>query len=137
MLPSALDRVDSRSTRHAKVPWHHPHVILNDLWYLVFIPVDRSPLGKQAVAAGDREIVRDLGVCVVDCSWARLDDVPFSKIRGKYERLRENSARTISLFDVYPPFSSFPTRCEPGAFRRMLVCAVHELNRLTTENRFD
>lgn len=24
---------------------------------------------------------------MVDCSWAKLDEVPFAKIRGKYERL--------------------------------------------------
>jgi pre-rRNA-processing protein TSR3 len=46
-----------------------------------------TPLGKQAVCASDRDIVWEFGVSVVDCSWARLDEVPFSKIRGKYERL--------------------------------------------------
>lgn len=47
-----------------------------------------SPFGQQAVSAEDREIVEELGVCVVDCSWAKLDDVPFKKIRGQHERLR-------------------------------------------------
>jgi ribosome biogenesis protein Tsr3 len=46
-----------------------------------------SPLGEQAVSPADVEVVRDLGVCVVDCSWAKLDDIPFSRIRGKHERL--------------------------------------------------
>lgn len=37
----------------------------------------------------DREIVEQFGISVVDCSWAKLDDVPFDKLRGKYERLCE------------------------------------------------
>ena len=46
-----------------------------------------SPLAKQVVSVADGEVVERLGVAVVDCSWARLDDVPFATIRGRYERL--------------------------------------------------
>lgn len=58
-----------------------------------------SPLGEVAVSAADREIVETLGIAVVDCSWAKLDDVPFSAIRGKHERLR-TCAASVS-FSVY------------------------------------
>jgi pre-rRNA-processing protein TSR3 len=44
-------------------------------------------VGKHIVSPEDRAIVSTLGVAVVDCSWARLDDVPFKKIRGQHERL--------------------------------------------------
>jgi pre-rRNA-processing protein TSR3 len=46
-----------------------------------------TPEGKQAVSPADREVVRAHGVCVVDCSWARLDEVPFSKMKGAFPRL--------------------------------------------------
>lgn len=35
----------------------------------------------------DKDIVAKHGACVVDCSWARLEDTPFSKMRTPYPRL--------------------------------------------------
>lgn len=46
-----------------------------------------SPNGKGVVCPDDREIVETNGAAVVECSWARLDEVPFNKIGGKHERL--------------------------------------------------
>jgi len=46
-----------------------------------------SPNGQQAVSKADRSVVQEAGISVVDCSWAKLEEVPFNKIRGKYERL--------------------------------------------------
>jgi pre-rRNA-processing protein TSR3 len=48
-----------------------------------------SPSGKQACSKADYEIVKAYGIAVVDCSWAKLDEVPFAKIKGKHERLRQ------------------------------------------------
>ena len=36
-----------------------------------------SPVGKACVSAEDRALVGARGLAVVDCSWNRLDDVPF------------------------------------------------------------
>ncbi|KAJ3047697.1 hypothetical protein HK097_011293, partial [Rhizophlyctis rosea] len=46
-----------------------------------------TPKGKQSVSPADRTIVEQSGLCVVDCSWARVDEVPFDKIRSPHERL--------------------------------------------------
>ncbi|KAI9032636.1 hypothetical protein CLU79DRAFT_727220 [Phycomyces nitens] len=46
-----------------------------------------SPVGEKAVSPADRRIVELYGAGVVDCSWARIDEVPFSKIRGPTDRL--------------------------------------------------
>lgn len=46
-----------------------------------------SPNGNGVVCPNDRAIVEEHGASVVECSWARLDEVPFNKIGGKHERL--------------------------------------------------
>ncbi|KAG1747443.1 hypothetical protein EDB19DRAFT_306490 [Suillus lakei] len=46
-----------------------------------------SPKGTLVVSPADREIVGQNGVAVIECSWARIDDVPFSKIASPHERL--------------------------------------------------
>ncbi|KAI5454063.1 ribosome biogenesis protein tsr3 [Naganishia albida] len=46
-----------------------------------------TPRGKVPIAPCDREIVGNSGLAVVECSWARLDEVPFNKIKSPHERL--------------------------------------------------
>ncbi|KAI0791163.1 DUF367-domain-containing protein, partial [Abortiporus biennis] len=46
-----------------------------------------SPKGTLPVSPADRDIVEKNGLAVVECSWARLDDVPFGKIASPNERL--------------------------------------------------
>ncbi|ORY92753.1 hypothetical protein BCR35DRAFT_273879 [Leucosporidium creatinivorum] len=46
-----------------------------------------SPKGTQVVSPDDREIVAAAGVAVVECSWARLEEIPFHKIKSPHERL--------------------------------------------------
>ncbi|ABN64306.1 predicted protein [Scheffersomyces stipitis CBS 6054] len=52
-----------------------------------FAGVVVSPNGKGVVCPDDKEIVESNGAAVVECSWARLDEIPFNKIGGKNERL--------------------------------------------------
>ncbi|GAA6053082.1 hypothetical protein JCM3770_000375 [Rhodotorula araucariae] len=46
-----------------------------------------SPKGKDVVSPADKDIVAVAGVAVVECSWARLDEIPFNKIRSPHERI--------------------------------------------------
>lgn len=48
-----------------------------------------SPKGTQVVSPGDIEIVKEHGTAVVECSWARLEELPWGKIRSPHERLCE------------------------------------------------
>ncbi|KAK7112805.1 18S rRNA aminocarboxypropyltransferase-like [Littorina saxatilis] len=46
-----------------------------------------SPMGTKPVAPEDREIIEKGGLAVIDCSWARLDDTPFSRMKCNHPRL--------------------------------------------------
>lgn len=46
-----------------------------------------TPMADTAVSFADAETARERGVAVVDCSWARVDDVPFATLRGGPPRL--------------------------------------------------
>jgi pre-rRNA-processing protein TSR3 len=46
-----------------------------------------SPNAKQTISPADRELMEQFGAAVVECSWARVSEVPWPKIGGKCERL--------------------------------------------------
>ncbi|WIA20256.1 hypothetical protein OEZ85_006091 [Tetradesmus obliquus] len=46
-----------------------------------------SPSGSRVVSREDAPLIRAKGLAVVDCSWNRLEDVPFGRIRGAAPRL--------------------------------------------------
>lgn len=46
-----------------------------------------SPMGTRCVSPSDNEIIKSHGLAVIDCSWAKLDETPFSKMKGHNPRL--------------------------------------------------
>ena len=45
------------------------------------------PNAKKVVSAADKDILEQFGAAVVECSWVRVKEVPWSQIGGKCERL--------------------------------------------------
>lgn len=46
-----------------------------------------TPNATQTLSPADAHIIAENGVAVVECSWARLDEIPFGKIKSPNERL--------------------------------------------------
>lgn len=42
-----------------------------------------SPDGKSIVSPSDKNMVESLGVSVIDCSWAKVDVLPYHKMKGQ------------------------------------------------------
>merc|ERR1712025_1103548 len=46
-----------------------------------------SPQGVSVVSPEDREVVTEMGASVIDCSWAKIDETPFHKMKSGHPRL--------------------------------------------------
>ena len=42
-----------------------------------------SPVGTRSVSRADADLIRESGMSVIDCSWARLDEIPFERLKGE------------------------------------------------------
>jgi pre-rRNA-processing protein TSR3 len=66
--------------RHLVGVWHKPALFILT-W------VRERPNAKRTLSAADKDLIEQFGAAVVECSWARIEEVPWSKIGGKCERL--------------------------------------------------
>ncbi|KAF4035478.1 Ribosome biogenesis protein [Phytophthora infestans] len=46
-----------------------------------------SPAGEQIVSPADRTIVEGTGISVIDCSWAKVQELPYKQLRSGVHRL--------------------------------------------------
>lgn len=46
-----------------------------------------TPVGTNCVSPADKEIIEAYGLAVVDCSWAKLDETPFDRMKTPHPRL--------------------------------------------------
>ncbi|KAG7389274.1 ribosome biogenesis protein tsr3 [Phytophthora pseudosyringae] len=46
-----------------------------------------SPAGEQLVSPADRDIVEGTGISVIDCSWAKVQELPYKQLRSGVHRL--------------------------------------------------
>lgn len=46
-----------------------------------------TPVGVNCVSPADKEIIESHGLAVVDCSWAKLDETPFERMKSPHPRL--------------------------------------------------
>lgn len=60
--------------RELSVAQHFPGVVL-------------SPVGHRCLSQEDRGIMEQSGLAVIDCSWAKLEAIPFTKLKGAHPRL--------------------------------------------------
>lgn len=62
--------------------------MLSSLLYVCTQPgVSLSPAAQHVVSAADAALMRRAGCAVVNCSWARLEEVPFARLASGADRL--------------------------------------------------
>mgnify|MGYP002716613046 FL=1 len=52
-----------------------------------FNGVALTPVGQKCLSKEDRNLIESFGIAVVDCSWAKLSETPFHKMKTPYPRL--------------------------------------------------
>lgn len=46
-----------------------------------------TPTGTRCVCPTDKDIIKDKGLAVVDCSWARINETPIAQLKSGHPRL--------------------------------------------------
>lgn len=81
-----------------------------------------TPSGTRVISPADKEIVKQSGLAVVDCSWAELEKVPFAKLPKGNERLLPFlvAANTVNYGKPYK------LNCAEALIAGLLICGFKE-----------
>jgi pre-rRNA-processing protein TSR3 len=52
-----------------------------------FAGIVLTPIATKCLGPDDKSLIEKYGIAVVDCSWAKLEDTPFSKMKASFTRL--------------------------------------------------
>lgn len=81
------------------------------------------PNATQVLSPADAPILQDHGLAVVECSWARLDEIPFKRIQSPHERLLPELVATNPV--NYGKVSKL--NCVEAMAAAFYVCSMPEL----------
>ena len=84
-----------------------------------------SPEGKVAISPADRDIVATSGISLIDCSWARLKEIPFKQMSSGHHRLLPFMVATNTVNYGKP----FKLSCAEACAATLYICGYHDAAR--------
>ena len=84
-----------------------------------------SPEAKIAVSPADKEILEKTGMSLIDCSWARLQEVPFKQMQSGHHRLLPFMVAANTVNYGRP----FKLTCAEAAAATLYICGKQDAAR--------
>jgi pre-rRNA-processing protein TSR3 len=88
-----------------------------------------SPEAKIPVSPADTELVEKSGISLIDCSWARLKEIPFRQMQSGHHRLLPFMVAANSVNYGRP----FKLTCAEACAATLYICGKQEAARILME----